>query len=410
MKIMVILKTLSEILLILIVVNTSLIARDFLYYSPSPDGAVSANEKPLKVYILAGQSNMVGHAAVSTFDYMEKYPVTAPILKEMRNADGTMRVFDDVWISSIGSAEKERYGKLTVGYGASNDLKIGPEYTFGIYMQKFVDEPILIIKTAWGGKSLHTDFRPPGAGPYEFNEFQLNLLKERGMDIEKVKADKIKDAGVNYCLMIGHVKSVLDDIQRVYPHYNPDQGYELAGFVWFQGWNDMVDSQVYPNRTNPGGYHMYSDLLAQFIRDVRQDLTAPQMPFVIGVMGVGGETTDHQKYFRQAMAAPAYLSEFRDNVHVVHTEKYWDPVLGELAERWGQVRNKSRSLNQDESLSPSRREEILDELKAELFTPEELELYHSGTSNFAFHYLGAAKIIARIGKAFAESLFGGKDK
>ena len=55
----------------------------------------------------------------------------------------------------------------------------------------------------------------------------------------------------------------------------PDAGYELAGFVWFQGWNDMVGRDVYPNRDKPGGYDLYSRLMAQLIRDVRKDLSAP---------------------------------------------------------------------------------------------------------------------------------------
>jgi len=65
-----------------------------------------AQEKPLKVLILAGQSNMQGHAHVRTFDPMGLDPKTAPILKEMRNADGTPRVCEKVWISSIGCAEE----------------------------------------------------------------------------------------------------------------------------------------------------------------------------------------------------------------------------------------------------------------------------------------------------------------
>ena len=189
-----------------------------------------AQEKPLKVLILAGQSNMQGHAHVRTFDPMGLDPKTAPILKEMRNADGTPRVCEKVWISSIGCAEEEQVGKLTAGYGAKQrGPNIGPEFTFGIYMQKLLDEPILIIKTAWGGKSLNTDFRPPSAGPYEFNDAQLKGLKKQGKDIEKVKADKAKMTGHYYRLMIDHVKKVLADIRRGYPDYDPQAGYEPAG-------------------------------------------------------------------------------------------------------------------------------------------------------------------------------------
>ena len=76
--------------------------------------------QPLKVFILAGQSNMEGHAEIRTFDYIGKDPATAPLLKEMRNADGTPRVCDKVWMSYLtgpydGSANGEGLGKLTAG-------------------------------------------------------------------------------------------------------------------------------------------------------------------------------------------------------------------------------------------------------------------------------------------------------
>jgi hypothetical protein len=109
--------------------------------------ASQAEAKPLKVFILAGQSNMQGHVNVSTFDYMATDPKTAPILKGMRGPDGKPRVCQRVWISSIGCAgddKTEQTGKLTVGFGASSQC-IGPEFTFGIYMEKMLNEPILII-------------------------------------------------------------------------------------------------------------------------------------------------------------------------------------------------------------------------------------------------------------------------
>ena len=173
---------------------------------PQPDAKNTT--MPLKVFILAGQSNMQGHAHVRTFDTIGMDPKTAPILDEMRNADGTPRICEHVWISSIGSADEEQVGRLTAGFGAKvRGPKIGPEFTFGIYMQKLLDEPILIIKTAWGGKSLHTDFRPPSAGPYEFNESQLERLKKQGKDIEAIKADRVKATGHGYRLMINHVRN-----------------------------------------------------------------------------------------------------------------------------------------------------------------------------------------------------------
>ena len=129
--------------------------------------------------------NMEGQAKIETFDYIGDDPATAPLLAEMRNRDATPRICNHVWISYLTGArggDGEGFGKLTSGYGsrpnpAEDGGKIGPEFTFGIYTQKLLDQPILIIKTAWGGKSLHTDFRPPSAGPYELNQQQVEQTR-----------------------------------------------------------------------------------------------------------------------------------------------------------------------------------------------------------------------------------------
>ena len=110
----------------------------------APIGASAADmTKKLKVFILAGQSNMEGHAKVETFDYIGDDPATAPLLKMMRGADGKPAVAEGAWISYLtghydGSANGEGLGKLTAGSGARSDQptkdggKIGPEFTFGL--------------------------------------------------------------------------------------------------------------------------------------------------------------------------------------------------------------------------------------------------------------------------------------
>jgi hypothetical protein len=316
---------------------------------------------PLKVYILAGQSNMQGHASVSTFDSLARDPETAALLARMRGEDGEPTVCERVWISSLsegrGGDPVVKQGQLTVGFGAGDD-RIGPEFTFGLTVEEHVDGPILLIKTAWGGKSLHTDFRPPSAS-------------EEG-------------AGASYQQMVEHVKAVLADPGAVVPGHEAGDGYELGGFVWFQGWNDMVDGGAYPDRNQPGGYDRYTDYLAHLIRDVRRDLDAPELPFVIGVMGVGGPTELYEspryqgvhQNFRDAMAAPAAMPEFEGRVVAVLTEQFWDHELAA-------VRAKKR----------------------EEWTAAEEEIAR-GISNQEFHYLGAAKILGPIGKAFAEALIG----
>ena len=379
--------------------------------------SIQAATKPLKIFMLVGQSNMQGHAAERTLEHLRMDPKTAPLLKAIRNADGTAKAQKNVWISSIEPSLEsgEKHGQLTVGYGAGGrGLKIGPELTFGITMQNHVGEPILLIKTSWGGKSLNTDFRPPSAGPYEFNEQQLENFKKRGNDEAEVRKEKTERTGVYYRLMLEHIHKVLANIPRVYPDYDVKTGYELAGFVWFQGWNDMVDGSTYPTRGQPGSYDTYSKNLAYFIRDVRRDLKAPKLPFVIGVMGAGGPIAkygqDQKRYagihgeFRKAMAAPAKLSEFKGNVTAVFTENYWDLQLSELVNRNGKVNAKRRELSNDQTLTREQRDKIIADLTAKLFTKKELKILEVGTSNAAYHYLGSAKILAQIGKAFANAL------
>ena len=386
----------------------------------------SAQAKPLKVFILAGQSNMEGPASIATFDYIGDDPVTAPLLKKMRGADGMPTVCDGAWISYLtGAGEKnfELNGKLTAGYGSmwgqdstKPGKNIGPEFTFGLTMDAAFDEPVLIIKAAWGGKSLHTDFRPPSAGPYELTSFQKeNYPKQTGhgipKDFEQWKADKAKETGVYYRLMIEHVKKVLADPKRVCPQYDAVQRFEVAGFAWLQGWNDMVDGHAYPGN-KPDRFALYSDLLAHFIRDVRKDLNVPKMPFVIGVMGVGGAKAGADTVaFREAMTAPSLLPEFKGNVAAVPTAPFWSEELGAVDDKRGKVSQMRYFLdskhkdhpNADGHMTDEQKREHVKEFEAKLISPAEVAAWKRGASNAGYHYLGCAKTFALMGRAFAEA-------
>ena len=388
----------------------------------------ATNAKPLKVYVLCGQSNMEGHARISTFEAMKMDPLTRPILKEMIDGKGKPVICDQVWISYYTGGRDnmgEGFGKLTAGYGsrkipAEPGDKIGPEFTFGIFMQNALAEPVLIIKTAWGGKSIHTDFRPPSAGPYPFSEQELESLRKRGKNLKEAKAERTEQTGRFYRLMIDHVHRVLKDIKRVYPGYNPTDGYDLAGFAWFQGWNDMVSGGTYPNRGKPGGYDAYSECLTHFIRDVRKDLKAPNMKFVIGVMGVGGPLDKYvsQRYvpihgsFREAMAVPASMPEFNGNVAAVRTAQYWDMRLQEIEDKQGKVKQMAGFLkskhkghpNKDGSMNAQAQKAFLEKYRRELISEEDESYAQIARSNAAYHYFGSARTMALIGKAFAEAI------
>lgn len=376
--------------------------------------AQAAEKPPLQVYILAGQSNMQGHAQVRTFEHVGLDPATRPMLDLMQDGDGNPRVCERVWITSIGCADAEQTGKLTAGFGAANaGPKIGPEFTFGLYTEKLTEAPILLIKTSWGGKSINTDFRPPSAGPYVFNETQKETFQKQGKDFEVVRAEKEAATGVYYRLMMDHVKAVLGDLKRVVPDHDPARGHVLAGFVWFQGWNDMVDSGTYPNRDQPGGYDAYSDVLGHLIRDVRKDLGAPSLPFVIGVLGVGGPTSqygpDQQRYktthqnFRDAMAAPAQWPEFKGTVAAVLTENHWDRELTAARGKEGKLKEEAKKAAKEGSLSPADERALFEKLRSEKLGEREKIVLEKGVSNQEFHYLGSAKILGGIGKGFAEA-------
>ena len=390
---------------------------------PNPGEKLSVTDKPLKIFILAGQSNMVGVAKIATFDYIGDDPKTLDMLNEMRDSDGKPRTVKDTWISYYQSHESgdpsgEGFGRLTAGYGGRKDPtkpgdNIGPEFTFGIYMQKSLKEPILIIKTAWGGKSLYMDFRPPSAGIFELSETDIEKIKQRGGDMEAERAKRKQQSGHYYRLMMDHIEYVLKDVKRVCPTYDERQGYEIAGFVWFQGWNDLVNRGVYPRRDQKGGYDKYSEWMAMFIRDVRKDLKTPEMPLVIGVIGVDGPIGNVSKRyrpihsnFREAMAAPTALDEFKGNVLAVRTAPFWDMPLDRIIKKRGLYNQRVKQLKNQVEKEELTAEQLTAELKkiqGDAISSHEAAILKRGASNAAYHYLGCAKTMALIGKAFAEA-------
>jgi hypothetical protein len=210
-----------------------------------------------------------------------------------------------------------------------------------------------------------------------------------------------------------HVKKVLADPKQVMPDYDAAQGFEIAGFAWLQGFNDMVDGQVYPKHDKPDSFDMYSELLAHFIRDVRKDLDAPKMPFVIGVMGVGGlkDQSSSMVAFRNAMAAPAEMPEFKGNVTAVQTAPFWEEELGAVDAKRAQVSQMNHFLdskhkdhaNADGKMTDEQKKEYLTKFEVDLITQAELAKWKRGASNAGYHYLGCAKTFALIRKNFVEA-------
>ena len=324
---------------------------------------VEADAKPLKVFILAGQSNMEGHARVETFDYIGDDPATAPLLKMMRGADGKPAVAEGAWISYLtghyeGNANGEGVGKLTAGYGARGDKptqdggKIGPEFTFGLTMDAAFAEPVLIIKTAWGGRSLHTEFRPPSAGPYELNDYQKKLYygpPGHGVpkDMDAWLAEKKKETGRFYRMMIEHVKMVLADPKRVVPGYDAAQGYEIAGLRVVSGL-----------QRHGGRPHVSGARQAGALRQI-QRMARAFHPRRAPRCGRAEDAVRHRRdgrrrtrmrvrttqEFRKAMAAPAALPEFAGNVVAVETAPFWSAELDAIDKKRAKVSQMRHFLN-----------------------------------------------------------------
>ena len=361
--------------------------------------------KKLKVYILAGQSNMQGSAHKHTFAAIGDDPKTASLLSEILDRNGNPVVCNNAWITYItnrGGADTVLQGKVKVGYGFDDD-RIGPEYAFGLFMDEALDEPILIIKTAWGGKSLAVDFRPPGAGPYVPSEKE----KEQGNVPGK------EEVGHYYREMINFVHSTLNNagnIRKIVPDYDAGDGYELAGFVWFQGWNDMCNSHY---------LGQYTSNMIHFIHDVRKEFNAPHLPFIVGILGVYGTNPDSRRFdkslpvsaFRKTQFAAVDQYDrnvpprYRGNVIAVDSGPFYELELSDIY--WKQRLNnmwKQRVQQGQMTAEEVKKERDRYGISEDKLTPEEQKVWDRCASNAEYHYLGSGKTFIRFGKALATAM------
>lgn len=273
----------------------------------------AADPKPVRVYILAGQSNMEGHGFVAadpkrnegrgSLEWAAKQPTNAAKFKTLVDDSGQgsqtkWRVRDDVFITYL-----DRKGPLTAGFGVNKD-KLGPELGFGWVVGDASDAPVLLIKCAWGGKSLGLDFRPPSSGmPQGLGEKQDAAIK----------ADP-KIVGKYYRETIDLTKAALKNVKELVP--GSDGKYVLAGFGWHQGWNDRINEKFNAE---------YEANMVNFIKDVRKELDAPKLPFVIGETGMNGPNETHPRALSlmKAQAAAAERDEFKGTAAFVSTRNFW---------------------------------------------------------------------------------------
>jgi alpha-galactosidase len=323
-----------------------------------------AGAKTVKVFILAGQSNMEGKAPNALLEYQAKDPKTKDLFAHLRKDDKWI-VRDDVFVKFL-----DRHGPLTIGFGSPG--RTGVELEFGTLMGDHFEEPVILVKAAWGGHSLYKNFRSPSAGfpaaevlQKELDQMQANVTKSNEKNKKNAPLptmDEVKSQyGVSYRKMMLEVKDVMDNYATLFPPLKGEKKLEVTGFVWFQGWNDQYGAQ-----------DEYASNMKHFINDVRKDLRSPKLPFVIGVMGQNGSkpASGAMLTIQKAQLAMNDIPEFKGNVKAIRTDVLVDKAAEELYPTWRQ--------NQEQ--------------------------WNKVGGDFPYHYLGSAIWFNRIGKAMGESM------
>jgi alpha-galactosidase len=345
--------------------NLNAIAAAIVIAASFATGASADDAETVKVFILAGQSNMEGKAANALLEHQAAAPETKELFAHLRK-DGKWIVRDDVFIKFLN-----RSGGLTIGYGSPN--KTGVELEFGSAMGDYFDQPVLLIKAAWGGHSLYQKFRPPSAGlpsdallQKELEQAQQRVKNNNEKNKKNDPLPTIDDIkapyGSSYRNMMKEVQETCADYATMFPALQGKK-LELAGFVWFQGFNDMFGEAA------PGEYQAN---MKHFINDVRKDLKAPNLPFVIGALGQNGSTPAQggMLQVRNAQLAMNDVAEFKGNVKAIRTDVLADKEAERLFPGW----------------------------------QNHFEQWQKVGSDRPYHYLGSAIWFNRIGAAFGEAM------
>lgn len=335
------------------------------HFAASPMSAADkpAANKPVKVFILAGQSNMEGKAPNALLDHQATDAKTKDLFAHLRKDDKWI-VRDDVFIKFL-----DRKGPLTIGYGSPD--RTGAELEFGTMMGDHFDEPVILIKAAWGGHSLFKLFRSPSAGypaaevlQKELDQAQDRVRKNNEKNSKNdplpTMDDIKKDYGSSYRNMMAEVKDVMDNYATMFPALKECTP-ELAGFVWFQGWNDQYGAQ-----------DEYASNMKHFIEDVRKDLGTPKLPFVIAAMGQNGSkpAAGAMLIVRDAQLAMNDVPEFKGNVKAFRTDVLVDKAAEELYPTW----------------------------------QKNIEQWKLTGGDHGYHYLGSAIWFNRIGAAMGDAM------
>jgi alpha-galactosidase len=233
------------------------------------------------------------------------------------DGNGMWTVRNDVWYKGVVTATANKW--LTVGCGASGST-IGPELGFGHVMGYYHDEPVIIIKASQGNRSLGWDILPPGSQRYTVDGVTYAGYGDKDASWSDTDPYTEVDwyAGKQYDDFVSETKKVLASFATQFPAYAA-QGYEIAGFAWFQGHKDTF-SAVHASR--------YEQNLVHLIKTLRKEFSAPNAPFVIATIGFHGRAMagDALKVAEAQLAVSGKTGkypEFKGNVLTVDSRDFW---------------------------------------------------------------------------------------
>jgi len=273
---------------------------------PDPDGKEADMSKPVQVYILMGQSNMLGAGKPSKLQGIagEKYPYLVgdagdwTVRKDVRN----------VFVMCSGNSPAKDYKNEWMTISGN----IGPEIGIGHHIGHVTDSPVLILKSCIGNRSLGWDLLPPGSEPYEHGgKTQPGYRGTPDDPGGDTGGDMSKGwyAGCQYDGDVAAAKKVLDNLDKYYPGAKE---YKIAGFCWWQGDKDM---------RNPAHFEMYEKNLIQLIKALRKDFDAPDAKFVTASLGQtkeGSQGGDGQILDAMKAVAESDDPELEDKVAFVY--------------------------------------------------------------------------------------------
>ncbi len=280
---------------------------------------LSAGENvPFKITYLTNDANGLGWwirtDVPGTMHTLVKVQGKFPHLLD---AQGNWQARDDVIYKGVISAVGQ--GPLKVGIQGNT---IGPELGFGWVMGDFHDEPVLLIKSSIGNRSLGWDILPPGSERYTLEGQVYAGYKDPQSSWPEGSEPQPGSwyAGKQYDEYTKAVHDVLNNFDTLFPQFK-GRGYEIAGFVWWQGHKDTG---------SPAHIARYEQNLVRLIKAWREEFKAPNAPWAIGT-GCGSPGTEGAALaVAEAQLAVSGESgkypEFKGNVKTVNTAPFWREV------------------------------------------------------------------------------------